>query len=405
MNRCQSSNERLLFALFCVALSAPVGAAETLEQGLRESDFIVDWRTRFEEVEQVGFTEAAEAFTTRLRLGLQTAPVKATAFLLEGVVIDDLNDDYNSTTNGQTQYPVIADPAGFAAINRAAIINKSLDKTTLTFGRQRLVLDDQRFVGNVGWRQQEQTFDGLRAQLAGTGIKADVSYAAQVNRVFGPDSPQGKWEGDIVLANVAHTFGFGTLTVFAYGMEFDEAAGASNETVGLRLTGSRPFGDTSLIYTLSAATQSEAGLNPSDYSETYSKIEGGITRGRFTAALGLEVLGGDGSNAFVTPLATLHAFQGWGDKFLGTPANGIADSYARFAYQPTVRGPFDAINIVGFLHQFDADLGTADYGDELDLSIAARTGRITLTLKYAAYAAESLFTDTDKLWFSMDYAL
>jgi hypothetical protein len=116
------------------------------------------------------------------------------------------------------------------------------------------------------------------------------------------------------------------------------------------------------------------------------------------------VLGGDGSNAFVTPLATLHAFQGWGDKFLGTPVNGIADSYARFAYQPTVRGPFDSINSAGFFHQFDADLGTADYGDELDLSIAARSGRITLTLKYAAYEAQSLFTDTDKLWFSMDYA-
>ena len=33
-----------------------------------------------------------------------------------------------------------------------------------------------------------------------------------------------------------------------------------------------------------------------------------------------------------------------------------------------------------------------------------RVEKITLMLKYAAYEAESLFTDTDKLWFSMEYA-
>ena len=135
-----------------------------MEQALREGDAIVDLRARYESVEQGGFASEADALTNRLRAGYQTAPLKGTAFLAEGVLVDDLVDDYNSTTNGQTEYPVVADPTDFAAINRFALINKSLERTTLTFGRQRIVHDDQRFVGNVGWRQNEQTFDGLRAQ-------------------------------------------------------------------------------------------------------------------------------------------------------------------------------------------------------------------------------------------------
>ena len=166
-------------ALGCAVLAMPARAAETWGQALREGDVIVDLRARYESVEQGGFASDAGALTNRLRAGFQTAPLKGTAFLAEGVLVDDLVEDYNSTTNGQTQYPVVADPADFAAINRLALINKSLERTTLTFGRQRIVHDDQRFVGNVGWRQHEQTFDGLRAQWGSPKIKTDLTYAAK----------------------------------------------------------------------------------------------------------------------------------------------------------------------------------------------------------------------------------
>ena len=155
-------------AALAVAACVRVAAAdETFEQAVRGSDFIVDMRLRYEGVEQTGFTDDAEALTARLRAGLQTAPWHKTSFCspkASGSAIR--STDYNSTTNGETQYPVVADPADFAAVNRFEIINKSLEHTTITAGRQRIALDDQRFVGNVGWRQNEQTFDALRAQLA-----------------------------------------------------------------------------------------------------------------------------------------------------------------------------------------------------------------------------------------------
>ena len=318
----------------------PAHAAETWGQALREGDVIVDLRARYESVEQGGFASDAGALTNRLRAGFQTAPLKGTAFLAEGVLVDDLVEDYNSTTNGQTQYPVVADPADFAAINRFALINKSLERTTLTFGRQRIVHDDQRFVGNVGWRQHEQTFDGLRAQWGSPKIKTDLTYAAQVNRVFGPDSPQGKWEGDVVLANFAYTLPVGTLTLFDYYLDIDGVASASSNTVGVKLAGSKPIGKLTGTYALAFAQQAEAGANAVDVDADYELVEGGLTFAKFGVALGLELLGGDGVAAFSTPLATLHAFQGWADKFLATPAAGIEDAYVRFNYPLGKRGRF-----------------------------------------------------------------
>ena len=403
------NRNRRVIACGVAALAAAGGvrvaaAAETFEQALRESDFIVDMRLRYEGVEQKGFSEDAEALTSRVRAGLQTAPWYKTSFLAEAVWVGDPVDDYNSTTNGNTQYPVVADPADFTAMNRFEVINKSLEHTTLTAGRQRIVLDDQRFVGNVGWRQNEQTFDALRAQLAGTNVKADVAYASQVNRVFGPDSPAGRWHGDVVLANVAKSWKAGTLTVFDYYLDIDEAASQSSNTFGARLAGTKPLGKLRATYALSYATQSDVAKNPTSYTDDYYLVEGGLDIKKFNVGLGYEVLGSNGTVAFATPLATLHVFQGWADKFLTTPAAGIEDGYVKLGYTLGMRGAFKSLSALGWWHDFDAEQTSAHYGSELDVQLVARTEKMALTLKYADYRADVLLTDTTKFWLSVDYA-
>jgi hypothetical protein len=404
MNVTKKIGFEFAFALGSAAWVAPSHAAETLGEALREGDTIIDLRARYESVEQGGFAAEADALTSRLRAGYQTAPLKGTALLAEGVIVEDLVDDYNSTTNDQTQYPVVADPANFAAINRFALINKSLDRTILTFGRQRIIHDDQRFVGNVGWRQNEQTFDALRAQWASPKFKTDLTYARQVNRVFGPDSPQGKWEGDVVLANFAYTLPVGTLSLFDYYLDIDGVAAASTNTVGMKLAGSKPVGKLTATYAAAYAQQGEAGLNAADIDTSYELLEGGLNFAKVGFALGHEVLGSDGTVGFATPLATLHAFQGWADKFLATPAAGIEDSYVRFNYPFGKRGRFTSIAAVAVFHDYDADVGGAHFGEELNLQLVARTERIALTAKYADYRADELLTDTDKIWVSIDYA-
>jgi hypothetical protein len=395
---------QMMTVLASAAALAPAHGAETLEQALREGDAIVDLRARYETVEQAGFSTSADALTNRLRAGFQTAPLNGMALLVEGVIVEDVIDDYNSTTNGQTVYPVVVDPTDFAAINRFAVINNSLERTALTFGRQRIVHDDQRFVGNVGWRQNEQTFDALRAQWAGTKIKADLTYAAQVNRVFGPDSPEGKWEGDVALATFAHALPIGTLTLFDYYLDIDGVAAASTNTLGVKLTGSKPVGKVTATYALGYGQQAETGGNAADVDAAYGLIEGGLNFAKFGVALGYELLGGDGVTSFSTPLATLHAFQGWADKFLATPAAGIEDEYVRFSYTFGKRGAFTSLAAVAVFHEYGADLGGAHFGEELNVQFVARTDRMALTAKLADYRAEGLFTDTEKVWLSFDYA-
>lgn len=386
------------------ATAAAAEAVDSVEQAFRRADFTVDYRFRYESVDQTGFAETADAVTSRLRGGFVTAPLKKTRLLAEAVWVDDVVGDYNSTTNGRTQYPVVADPAGFVALNRFAIINHSLDRATLTFGRQRIVLDDSRFVGNVGWRQNEQTFDAVRAQLEERAFKADLTYADQVNRVFGPDSPVGRWHGDVLLANVGHKFSSGTLALFDYYLDLDEVASMSSNSYGVRFAGSRGLGQIGATYTLAAARQSDAGANPSAYRATYYLLEGGLSLRKMGIGLGYELLGSDGTHAFSTPLATLHAFQGWDDKFLATPAAGMADKYVKLSYPMGQRGRFKSISALALFHDFAPDAGSAHYGEELDLQLVARTERLALTLKYADYRADTLLTDTTKVWVSMDYA-
>ncbi|HEY5568428.1 MAG TPA: hypothetical protein VIM81_14465 [Gammaproteobacteria bacterium] len=370
---------------------------------MRASKFDIDWRLRQETVEQDGIPSSANAVTSRLRAGVTTGAFRATSLQMEAVYVEDIVDDYNSTLNGNVGYPVVADP-DITAVNRFAFINKSLPKTTLTLGRQRIILDDHRFVGNVGWRQNEQTYDALRAVRTGEGVKMDVTYADQVNRVFGPESPAGKWHGDVVLANFALPMPVGTLTFFGYLLDFEDAVAASSNTVGARLTGSKPIGSLTGLYTLSYAAQEDAGSNPASIGEHSYLLEGGLRIAKLTASLGYEVLSGNGTVSFQTPLATLHAFQGWADKFLATPVNGIENPYLKLGYRAEPLGPFKSVAALAVLHEFNAEVGSAHYGDELDLQLVAQTERLTFMIKYATYDADELHTNTDKFWVSMEYA-
>lgn len=175
-------NDRVVPGIVVGLLVALVGASAQAEGfdpligAVGESKVIADLRLRVESVDQEPLVEDASAMTVRARLGLETGRGWGTSFLIEGDAVWPLMTDYNSTTNGNTGYPVVADPEGYE-LNRLQLTNTSIVDTTITLGRQRIVLDDHRFVGNVGWRQNEQTFDALRVVNRHIpNVTIDVSY-------------------------------------------------------------------------------------------------------------------------------------------------------------------------------------------------------------------------------------
>ena len=131
----------------------------------------------------------------------------------------------------------------------------------------------------------------------------------------------------------------------------------------------------------------------------------GARSGRFNYGVGYEVLSGNGAKGFTTPYATLHKFQGWADKFLTTPVNGIEDRYLTLGWTTKKIGRLDALAFTAVWHDYQAEHVSQDYGSELDLQLTARWKKLSGLLKYADYRADGLMTDTHKLWVQVEYAL
>lgn len=393
----------------CLAVLATFGSGPLRAEGIgpalsaiRESKPIIDLRLRSESVDQTGMAEDAEAVTLRARLGVETGKAWNTALLADTDLLWPIKDDYNSTLNGKTTLPVVADPETYE-INRLQLTNTSIAGTALVLGRQRINFDDHRFVGNVGWRQNEQTFDAVRiTNKTIPNLIVDLAYIDQVNRVFGKESPVGRYHGDNYLVNVAYQMPVGKLSGFAYLLDFEEAPRDSSETWGARLAGERPVSKIKLAYSASYAAQREYADNPLSYEDDYYAFEINSTFRQYSLGAGLEVLEGDGVKGFATPLATAHRF-GWADKFLTTPPNGLERRYVTLGFLKKGVGVLDTLSANATYHAFESERLALDYGSEIDLQLQAKWQRFNVLLKYAGYDAEGFATNTSKFWLQADF--
>jgi hypothetical protein len=400
--------------LGCMSGVAHADGLDPLIGAIGEAKVIADARLRVESVEQAPFAEDASAMTLRARFGFETGRAWGTSLLVEGDAIWPLMTDYNSTTNRKGLYPVVADPEGYE-LNRLQLTNTSIVDTTITLGRQRIVLDDHRFVGNVGWRQNEQTYDAVRVVNRHiTNVTIDLSYVKQVNRVFGPEGlpgpNAGRFTGDTILANLAWQLPLGKLTGFAYLVEFEQAPVPRRDTthtVGFRFQGEKPLAKVKLGYIASWATQQDRGNNPLNFNNDYYLAEMTGTFRQYSLGAGYEVLKGNGVKGFATPLATLHRFQGWADKFLTTPVNGMQDKYVNLGYLRKGFGLLETLSFSASWHDYASQRLSINYGQELDLQLQGKYRRFSGTLKYANYnaAATTPLTvrDTNKLWAQLDF--
>jgi hypothetical protein len=181
----------------------------------------------------------------------------------------------------------------------------------------------------------------------------------------------------------------------------------STQTYGLRFQGEKPLAKIKLGYIASWATQSDRGANPLDFSNHYYLGELTGTFRQYSLGAGYEVLEGNGVKGFTTPLATLHRFQGWADKFLVTPVNGMQDLYVNAGYLRKGVGPLETLGLTASWHDFQSQRLSINYGNELDLQLQGKFHRFTGTLKYAHYNAApttpAAVRDTDKLWVQLDF--
>lgn len=372
----------------------------TLVRAVEGTGPTLDLRYRYERVDDDAFTRDADANTLRARLGYRWAISSQWTAFAEGEYVTHLfREDFNSTTNGRSSLPTVADPDA-TELNQAYLSYADAG-VKATVGRQRLMFDNQRFIGNVGWRQNEQTFDALDAsyRLGKSGPTLRYAYLDRVHRVFGDHHPQGEWKLDAHAINLSQALPLGTLVGYAYLIDNQDIASGSSATYGLRWSASRPLTPRfTLGWTLEAAHQKDYADNPRQLGADYLFIEPTLNVGEFNARAGYERLEGNGVSAFQTPLATLHAFNGWADRFLTTPVNGLEDAYLG------VGGKHGAWNWQALWHDFSAERGGSDYGTEFDalLGYAVRSN-LNLLLKFADYRSQGFSSDERKLWASVEY--
>lgn len=374
--------------------------ADPIADAVRDGHFDFAFRYRIEHVSEHGFAHDATASTLRSRLGYTTGRVHDFAL---HAAFEDIrvigNELYNSTANGLTRYPTVADPAD-TELDEAYLDYAGFKNAKLRLGRQRIALDDQRFVGAVGFRQNEQTFDAFSARGTDGKLQLFYAYLGRADRIFGahhPNPAKAHTDLDAHLINAGYDFGPVRVVGYAYLIDTPDTPTAAHKDLGLRARGRLALdGSWSLGYLGEYARQSGYRDGAAGIDANYTHIELQIARRSLSARLGQEVLGGDGSSAFQTPLATLHAFQGWADRFLVTPVNGIRDLYAG------VSGKLDVYALKAIYHRFDADTGGARYGSEIDLGVS-RTfhEQYSAGVQYADYTADTFGSDTRIIWMTV----
>lgn len=403
----QDARLALISAAAALLLATNSAAAEGLEQlrmAISAGKPSLDARLRWEQVDQANSLRRADALTVRGRLGYSSGQWNELDAQLEyeGTAVIG-GQEFNSSRNGRTAYSVIADPGG-NELNQAWLRYAGLPlKTTAKYGRQRLIFDNARYLGNVGWRQNEQTFDGALVSnsfLPKTTV--DLAHISNVNSFTGTDISM---RGEIIrIGNTALPY----LNLVAYGYLFDYRLNNANrqdtQTLGLRTTGTETVRDFKLAYALEYARQRDYGqsspLVNADYwlaelSASYKPI---ACLKAPALKLGFEVLGGDGRYGFQTPLASLHAFQGWADQFLNTPATGIRDFYA--GSSATV----EKIALQVLWHDYRSDSGSRHYGSEWNLHASRPLAEgLTVGIKYADYHAKDFSVNTRKAWAWLEY--
>jgi hypothetical protein len=401
----------LLSATALLLAAAPFAAADdsdTLASAVTSGKAGVGVRARYEGVDADNGLEDANALTARLRLNYKTGSYKGWSAFAEYDHVFHMIRDFNAgggTTPDKANYQSVADPKG-SDLNQLYVDYNVSEATMIRAGRQRVLLDNQRFVGGVGWRQNEQTYDGLLISSSAIN-KTQLSYAyvGQVRRIFGQNSTSGSMNVDTHLLNAKVSINDSwAVTPYLYYIDNQDAASTSTSTLGARLTGGMKAGEGKLDLVAELATQSDAGNNPVSYDADYAHLsalwtmENGLGLG-----LAYESLGTDSSNfqSFRTPLATLHAFQGWADMFLSTPGAGIDDLYA------TVKFNAGKWNLTGVYHDFSAETGSGDFGTEFDVSAGTKLGKnYGILLKGAFFSSDNVsYPDTNKFWimFTADY--
>jgi len=391
--------------VLAAAMASMTALAGDLTEAFTDGTPSVELRPRFEFVDQNG-KAGAEAFTMRTLLGFSTKPVDDIAAMFQLINVADIAGSHNSIVNGLTRYAAIPDPAA-TNVNQAFISYAGIPTATVTVGRQIINLDDTRFVGNVDFRQNMQTFDAVTVTTSPLpDFKVTASYIWGVKDILNRHLPEKTFLGEAywtpmkAAAFEVFTYAYGndsgSVIAGAPGCALVGAQACNSITYGLRGHGEVPLaGDFKLEYKATYAHQSSYDGGSDLIDADYAQASGKLIWQSVNAGAEYMLMGSNGSGTygFQTPLATKHAFNGWAEVFLTTPPAGLktVDAFAGATL-------FDVTALAKY-YSFRSDHGDKDYGDEWDVSLSYKfSGHLQAGVEYADYHADGFGANTQAGW-------
>ncbi len=371
-----------------VGTSGMAETADSLGEAIREGQASIQLRLGFEYSSTDDALAPARGLNLRLRLGYRTAEYRDTSAFIQFHGLANLVEDFRFPGGGEAGRDVIGDPDG-ERVHQAYVDYTGVPDTRLRLGRQEIVLDDARLIGNVNWRQNGQSFDAV--SFSNQSIPGLTLYGAligQVNTIFLTHVDLDH----LILLNARYAIDDqNNLTAFSYLLdtEISTPTAQDSATYGVRANGQ--LADI-VRYDIAYAYQG-------DYQD--GKRHNGDMINAFVG-LNLEAVGfGIGYNRisgqdgkdlpFSTLYSTAHKFNGWADQFLatnaGTLAGGLEDVYVQVG-----TSILDAKVLLRY-HMFDTTENSAggtrfdkNYGDEIDLDITRGiTENLTGQIRLAYY--------------------
>jgi hypothetical protein len=383
----------------------PMAEENTLMDALTRGDVIVEGRIRYEHVTQAAAPLPAYATTARLRVGYETAAFRGAFAGIEGEITREIGGRRSDGAIVLTGRPVIPDPDSeilntlYAGWSMAGADGMTAARAVV--GRQRIVYDNERWIGPGSFRQNDQTFDAVTIDARPVPhLAVRYAYLDGVNRVLGNSTPNGHWRSDShALGVTTDAVPYGLLTGYAYLLDLHPVPQFSSATYGVRYDTMATGGEAMFGLEAELARQTDYRGNGADFALTYALLRPSIHYMDTTLFAGVEYLEGNGARAVQTPLATLHRHNGWADIFNVTPANGLRDIHARYLQELPDLGPLKNPRFDLRLHHFTSDSGAITYGTEYNADVNfSAMGYATIGLRWARYEAKRFASDTEKLW-------
>jgi hypothetical protein len=382
----------------------PDPIASNLRQALEQGVLEIDLRYRLESVDSESFDKDATASTLRGALTYETAPLRG---FFAGVSFETVtaigNDElYNNAGdgdlwNGVTDRPVVADPE-IVEVDQIYLAYRGWHGLEIRAGRFGYTLDNQRFIGIAGWRQNHRSYEAASIAVGTTDtLLARYAYLGRVYFNTG-DSPGI----DAHLLHLSRELGPGSISGYAYLLDWDDEARAplSSATYGARFVGLGELRQIDLLYFAEYARQVDHGDNPQDFGLDYTHLGFGVRKGSWTVRGAWELRDGDGISAVQSPLGTNHGKNGFADRLVVNPPDGSHDYYVRLAMD---RERWEWL--IDY-HDFQSARSGDRLGTELDLQAGySPTEMLSVYLKVAHYMADTWLTDVTKVmvWASWSF--